>query len=387
MPPLSISPTQETPKIAGVIQCKNEWGLIALSIGFALIHHVDEVFVLNDGSNDETHLGLKHLQEIWPGRIHVFNQSGGRFFQEAQINTLVQLARQGDPDWIYVFDADEFLISKNGQSLKEHLKSLPQECKAIRYELRNFVSLREFNDQSLSDFQKIDRQGVVDESRHRNTLESYEEIYQGRLNFFHRPFPSKVIFRNEAFLRVAAGSHNVHYQMNAPFYPTDNFYAAHLSWLSRERLRRKAEQGRQHVTNGFPRRHGWQNQLIFQMANENRLDQLWERHSLPEPGQPREDSPRNVVENPDFRTAIQTTVQSLVQAGFDPENLCIYKSEVIPRMEAPPSYFQFQTLVALTSQHHQSLDLTATPNPVSRFFQRLRRSILKRLPGGRSRLY
>ncbi|MBP1628876.1 MAG: hypothetical protein H6Q00_3351 [Holophagaceae bacterium] len=80
-------PTQKSPKIAGVIQCKNDWGLIALSIGFALPHHVDGVFVLNDGSNDETHLGLKHLQEIWPGRIHVSNQSEGRFFQLAQIDT------------------------------------------------------------------------------------------------------------------------------------------------------------------------------------------------------------------------------------------------------------------------------------------------------------
>ncbi len=377
------SPSPELPRIAGIIQCRNEWGLIALSIGFALTHHVDEVFVLNDRSTDETHRGLELLQGIWPGRIHVFNQSGGRFLQEAQINTLVHLAQQTHPDWIYIFDADEFLIPKHGQSLKTYLKALPRACKGVRYELKNFISHREFNDQSLSDFLTMDRQGVTDESKQRDALQNFDDIYHGRLNFFHIPFPSKVIFRNEGLKRVAAGCHRVEFQKHTPLHLADDIYAAHLSWLSLERLRRKAEQGQQHVANGFHRKHGWQNQLIFQMANEKRLDQLWERHSLPEPGCPPGDSPTNVQVNLDFRSAIQTTVQTLVQAGFDPQNLCVFKSETIPAMEAPPTLFPLHILIALTSQHHQALASTAAPNPATRFLQRLRQSIAKRLPGGR----
>ena len=40
------------PKVFGLIQAKNEWPPLALSISHALMHHVDEVYVLNHASLD-----------------------------------------------------------------------------------------------------------------------------------------------------------------------------------------------------------------------------------------------------------------------------------------------------------------------------------------------
>ncbi|ABA87336.1 hypothetical protein Pcar_0073 [Syntrophotalea carbinolica DSM 2380] len=371
-------------KITGITQCKNEWGLVALSIGYALVNHVDEVYVLNDSSTDETHAGLAYLQDIWPGRIHIYNQTEGQFIEEGQINALVGLAQQSEPDWIYFFDADEFLISRNGSSLKDCLGSLPANCHALRYALKNFILPRNFNEQSLSDYLSIEYEAMVDPSVPKESLRKYEEIYKGNLNFFHMPFPSKVIFRNQGWMHLAAGSHDVAYNKDVETLRTDQFYAAHLSWISLERLRRKADLGKTHIVNGYSKKHGWQNQLIYRIAEEDRLEELWERHSLPEPGEPRGCAPTNVKRNRDFQSAIKTTVQILVRSGFNPQNLCQFKTEPIPAAPAPPTDFRFQTLVALMDR--QKAAVRSRPsrrkktNPTMRFFRRLRKSIAKRLP-------
>lgn len=385
IPDMAPSETNHAPfKITGITQCKNEWGLVALSIGYALVNHVDEVYVLNDSSTDETHAGLAYLQDIWPGRIHVYNQAEGQFIEEGQLNALVGLAQQSKPDWIYFFDADEFLISRNGSSLKDCIGALPANCHALRYELKNFVLPRNFNEQSLTDYLSVEHEAMVATTVPKTSPHKYEEIYKGNLNFFHMPFPSKVIFRNQGWMHLAAGSHDVDYNKDVTTQPTDQLYAAHLSWISLERLRRKADLGKTHIVNGYPKNHGWQNQLIYQIASEDRLEELWERHSLPEPGEPRGCAPTNVRRNRDFQAAIKTTTQILIRSGFNPENLRQFKAKPIPAASAPPTVFHFQTLVALMERQKGAVPSRPIHrkkiNPTMRFFRRLRKSIAKRLP-------
>ena len=242
----------KAPRVTGVIQCKNEWGILALSITHALIHHVDEVYVLNDSSTDESFQGLQRLQALWPGRLHVFHQNNGIFLQEAQLNTLVLLARQSNPDWLYVFDADEFLLPSPRTSLREILARVPEDCAAIRYNLRNFVCPRNFNERSTGDYSSIHYEGLPDTNLSLKFSERYQAIYEEKLNLFHIPFPSKVIFRNLDSIRVLAGAHDIVHYTGKPMRSVsiDSLYTAHLSWLSMDRLKRKAEQGRSMSTMG-----------------------------------------------------------------------------------------------------------------------------------------
>ncbi|WP_005037431.1 glycosyltransferase family 2 protein [Holophaga foetida] len=347
----------KAPRVTGVIQCKNEWGILALSITHALIHHVDEVYVLNDSSTDESFQGLQRLQALWPGRLHVFHQNNGIFLQEAQLNTLVLLARQSNPDWLYVFDADEFLLPSPRTSLREILARVPEDCAAIRYNLRNFVCPRNFNERSTGDYSSIHYEGLPDPNLSLKFSERYQAIYEEKLNLFHIPFPSKVIFRNLDSIRVLAGAHDIVHYTGKPMRSVsiDSLYTAHLSWLSMDRLKRKAEQGKKHVDNGLPRRHGWQNQLIHQVACDNRLARFWERHSLPGEGQPTDLAPRNIRKNADFREGIRPAVEALIRNGFDAGDLSIVDAHRLAAGAASPTAFQFTDLIQLTHRHHKLL--------------------------------
>lgn len=47
--------------IHGIVVCRNDWGMLALSISNVLANHADVVHVLNHGSSDYTAHGLKIL--------------------------------------------------------------------------------------------------------------------------------------------------------------------------------------------------------------------------------------------------------------------------------------------------------------------------------------
>jgi hypothetical protein len=107
-------------KIVGIVFAKNEWGLIVVSISHALINHVDEVYVVNHASTDQTFNGLNHLKKLWGERLHIITINNIGFFQEEATNTIIQISKKSNPDWIYVFDADEFLLADESTSLKKY---------------------------------------------------------------------------------------------------------------------------------------------------------------------------------------------------------------------------------------------------------------------------
>jgi len=108
-------------RTVGLVQASNEWPLLALSISHALMYHVDEVYLLNHSSTDGTYEGTKRLQQLWPGRLHVVEYHDNHFWQEACLSALIEVSQRSSPEWIYVFDADEFMIVQRGRSLREIL--------------------------------------------------------------------------------------------------------------------------------------------------------------------------------------------------------------------------------------------------------------------------
>ena len=58
-------------KIIGFIQAKNEYPLFTLSVSHALNNGIDEVYLLDDNSDDESIQGMKKLKAIWQERFHV----------------------------------------------------------------------------------------------------------------------------------------------------------------------------------------------------------------------------------------------------------------------------------------------------------------------------
>lgn len=273
---------KEFSKIVGIVQASNEWPLIALSIAHALTYHVDEVFVLNHASTDVSLEGLKNISAIWSGRVHILNCYDNNYWQEASTNILIEICQSASPDWIYVFDADEFLLTRENRPLKEILREIDPKYTAIRYEVQNWISTLDFDENQLDDYRKLHFRSVPNMFLNVRADLIVDEIENGNWNFYDLPFPSKVIFKNEVNNWLVAGAHSIKDMSSTDVFHCDvsEMCAAHFPFLSRKRLQDKLKHGEKLIRGGFPITHGWQSQLIYRLWEKGSLSQFWENHSL-----------------------------------------------------------------------------------------------------------
>lgn len=336
-------------KIVGIVQCKNEWGLIAVSISHALTHHVDEVYVLNDASSDQTENGLEHLQKMWSGRLHIINTISIGFYQEAMVNTITHIARSAGADWLYVFDADEFLLLEEGYSLRSILHDLPARVSVVKYRVENFISPVDFDENELSHYRRLMYRSIP--AKRQDVELAAALIYRGESTFFDIPFPGKVIFRASDHVRLRAGAHRVIcYAEGLETVSDSRIRAAHFPLLTRKRLGNKARSGESHVKAGRGPRHGWQNQLIYRLEREGKLDWFWEQHAILK--EESSSAPKHVADN-DFIIAIAPTLNYL-REGFRSENLKFVGDVVLESRVAKetmiPIHQVFQLSAVMQSQ-------------------------------------
>jgi hypothetical protein len=197
-------------KIHGVVIARNEWPLLSLSISHALFYHVDKVFVIDHSSTNDTKNGLVELQKVWPNRIEVFRYEDTLFDQEALTNILLDISNKENPDWNFIFDADEFLVSPTRKSIKEHLTSLGDRWNAIAIQLENYIVPLGFIDNRLDDYKLIDHyvtsvNHVVDRDEfHKQVKRNEKLLHEFRV-------PSKVLVKNNAGDFVDSGQHQLKY--------------------------------------------------------------------------------------------------------------------------------------------------------------------------------
>ncbi len=323
---------KEVSKVVGLIQAKNEWPLLALSISHALMHHVDEVYVLNHGSVDQTSEGLQHLKQLWNNRLHVFNWYDERYWQEVYTNALIMISRTSSPDWFYVFDADEFLITRESKSLKRIVSDVDAQYSAIRYEVQNWISNEGFDETDLHQYQLLRYRSVASSFIEIHPTVYADEILAGNLNFFDVPFFSKVIFRNDGPSWLEAGAHHMkrpdHFKtltLNA-----DELRAAHFPLLSRKKLERKVRQGQRLVQDGFPPTHGWQNQMIYRFSQENKLNEFWQSHSISSSNDTGGRTLPSFIIEDGFVQAIEPTLR-LIDKSLDSSMLAVTEGDLSTR--------------------------------------------------------
>jgi hypothetical protein len=270
------------PKVVGLIQASNEWPLLAISISHVLLNHVDVVYLLKHNCTDGSDEGINRLQSLWKDRLRVLEFHDDQFLQEASMSALIEISQESSPDWVYVFDADEFLLTSEDKSLKQIISDIGPGCSVIRYEIQNWISLNDFDDTILHLYRNLHYRSVPNVFINMNSDLCVDEIMAGNMTFYDLPFPSKVIFRNNAESWLSAGSHalkNPSWAQEFQFRP-DEISAAHFPFLTKARLLGKAKQGEFYIKAGFPAGHGWQDQMIYRLLRENRLDEFWDRHSI-----------------------------------------------------------------------------------------------------------
>jgi hypothetical protein len=304
-------------KVVGIIQASNEYPLLGLSISHALMYHVDEIYVLNHACHDGTQEGIKSLQELWKGRIFAYDYYDENFYQEASTNVMIEISRKSLPDWIWVFDADEFMLTRENKPLKHILDEVDPKYALVRYEVRNWISREDFDETSLENYEKLCHRTVPRQFFGMPAELMVDEVLSGNLNFYDFQFPSKAIFRNNLDAWLGAGAHRLKHPdaVETLHLEIEELSLAHFPLLTRKRLDSRAQQGKKLMQAGFPLNHGWQSQMIFKFMENCRLDEFWRSHSVgPSEWPDRAGAPSIVADDSFFRSI--APVVSLLKDKF-----------------------------------------------------------------------
>jgi hypothetical protein len=271
------------PRILGYVMARNEWPVLGLAITHALLEHVDHVLVLDHASTDGTREGLRQLLLRWPARVSVLRLDDGQFFQEATTALMMHVAFAATYDWVYVFDADEFLLTPTGRGLADVLADVAPEVDSVRYDIHQWVAPADMDETSLDHFERITQRALPNIFVDSAGELLADDIEHGDINFFDAPFSSKVVVRGHHGHTVLAGAHGLRLERDAieMHLSPKIIRGAHLPLLSRGRLSMKCNQGQVLIAQGFPPDHGWHNQMLRRIQLNGRLDDFWANHSVP----------------------------------------------------------------------------------------------------------
>ena len=262
------------------MQVRDQWPLVALSVTHALLHHVDELTVLLHRTTDGSSAGLGQLRERWGEALRVLHYEGAGFQQEAVTNGLIAASGLAPGDWVYVLDADEFLLVEPGRSLRDLLAELDPAVAAVRYEVHNWVAPMTLDEAHLDGYRGVRARAVPTLFGDLDDSVRADQVARGLVNFFDVPFASKVLMRAGGW--VSAGTHSV-----VGIAPDEEvtlgpstLRAAHLPFPSRDRLEARALNGERLIREGHSAGHGWQNQMLWRLKLVDALDAFWQAHSL-----------------------------------------------------------------------------------------------------------
>jgi hypothetical protein len=132
------------------------------------------------------------------------------FDQEALTNILLEISNKENPDWNFIFDADEFLVSPTRKSIKDHLSSLDDKWNAIAIQLENYIVPSGFIDTRLDDYPLINH--YVTSVNHVVDRDEFHEQVKRNEKLLHEfRVPSKILIKNNSRDFVDAGQHQLKY--------------------------------------------------------------------------------------------------------------------------------------------------------------------------------
>jgi hypothetical protein len=312
-----------TIRVLGYVMAKNEWPLLGLAITHALNCDIDHIVVVNHASSDETYNGLQRLKLNWPKRITIINLKIKSYFQEVSSAVILSSVNAHEYDWVYVFDADEFLLYPQKTSFVQLLESIPKNVGAIKYELDQWVTPHDMNDLEMSSYKNIKKRSVPCIFINHPGEILAKLIEKGHVNYFDVPFPQKIIVRGEYAHLLTAGAHGVNAELKLVEQKMDPsvLRVGHLPLLSKRRLKLKAEHGKLVIDEGYPPNHGWQNQALYKLELTGGLETYWRNHSI---GGGQEDEQAccvpNTVDDQSLTAALEKAVDSFIEFNQPTQN-------------------------------------------------------------------
>ncbi len=279
---LKVREGDKIQKILGFVSARNENTLLTLTVSHALMNGCSEVCILVHNSNQDFKDEVLLLAKLWPNKIHIFYQEEFKFHQASAVHAIRFLLQNQNYDWIYVFDADEFMVQSENFNICDFLESVPSEIQSVRYELSNWVSHYDFELKHYERFLDVIHVSEPQFNSYPNIGVLKEKIKNSEVTFFDLPFPSKIIFRANAPYRLTAGAHHLEGLPENVEMSIDSklFQIAHLPFLTKLRLTLRVQHGENAVLSKYPEGHAWQEQMLFELDGANGLDNFWASHSI-----------------------------------------------------------------------------------------------------------
>lgn len=270
-------------RVLGYVMARDEWPVLGLAIVHAISAGVDHVVVVDHQSEDGTQDGLRTLRSHYGDQLSVYRLDDDHFYQEATTAMIMELVDARSFDWVYVFDADEFLLLSEEMSIFDLLGRIPPDVDAVRYEVHNWVAPTDLDHHKLSDYSRVIDRAVPNYFLNLSGEGYSRDILNGDINYFDVPFPTKLMVRSGHAKNLAAGAHSLRTReaLHELSLEQMTMRVGHVPLLSRDRLVYKSDQGRVLIESGFPPEHGWQSQMLYRIQQEQGLEPFWESHSMP----------------------------------------------------------------------------------------------------------
>ena len=257
-------------KIFGVTLVRSEADIIALTIRYHLQLGLDRILILDNGSSDGTDEILASLARS-DNRIQWRRHDGE--FQQAELTTgLAREAFRAGADWIVPFDADEFWHAPL-RPFREVLATT--EAGALRGQVIHYIQRREQLERTPEALLTMTRRAprvIGPPDRGRSLVEAQEIAYVEAM------YAPKWICRASANLRFDPGNHSARDFDRRPE-TTLELVCLHAPIRSRDILLKKATHSLRSKAAGRPPDDGWHTHRVWQLLEENLLEEEWAANS------------------------------------------------------------------------------------------------------------
>jgi glycosyltransferase involved in cell wall biosynthesis len=237
-------------RLAGLMLVRDEADVLAVN----LRHHlgvVDDLFVVDNGSSDETPAILRRFARRYP-QVRWTTETG-EYLQSKILTTLAQDARMEGADWVVSIDADEFWRGRH-RPVKEVIAAAGSTTGALQVPVVNYVQGRWFD--------KAHRRTLLTMTRRSpTTMGSPQEaawlVANHHASYVEATYAPKLICRTSRKLTIGIGNHLAEH-LDGPVVGTEEIVCLHAPLRSRETLLRKAATADRVENDDFGEGAAWQ---------------------------------------------------------------------------------------------------------------------------------
>jgi glycosyltransferase involved in cell wall biosynthesis len=257
-------------RVAAIMMVRNESHVILTCVGHLLTLGVERVYVVDNGSTDETPELLRNAAAL-TGRL-VLSTDHGEFRQDEVLTALARRAAAEGADWILPVDADEFLWLRPGVSLLQLCRR--SGIGGYRVPVRNFLQARPVRRDWPSSLMTMCVAAVPSGE----VIDGQAMVTAGEIPFTRVRYPTKLLVRASPSLQLTFGHHDA-MGLTEPLVALADGEILHAPMRAAQDLHHRVEAGRRVMAVTPHATQNWHLKRLVGMGPDE-LAREWHRNSF-----------------------------------------------------------------------------------------------------------